>query len=166
MILNHKETFDTILENKQSFKSINISDIRTIHSVLIKDLGIKANIRESAVGITGTKYLPVDNKYQIEDALHKLVTRLSETANIPERALILLGMISYLQPFSDGNKRTARMVSNAILLANNYYPLSYRSVDEVEFKEALILFYEQNNIYHLKRLFGEQQQFAINNYFL
>lgn len=166
MILNHKSAFDTILENKESFKIINISDIRTIHSALTRDLGIKANIRQSAVGITGTRYSPPDNKYQIEDALSKLVEGLNKITNIPEKALVLLGMISYLQPFTDGNKRTARMVSNAILLANDYFPLSYRSIDEVEYKKALILFYEQNNIYHLKRLFLGQQQFAIKNYFL
>jgi len=39
-------------------------------------------------------------------------------------------MISYIQPFEDGNKRTARLLGNAILLANNYCPLSYRSIDE------------------------------------
>ena len=58
------------------------------------------------------------------------------------------------------------MISNAVLLANGYYPLSYRSMDEVEYKKALILFYEQNNLYHLKSIFLEQQRFAINNYFL
>lgn len=166
MILNHKSAFDTILENRESFRKIDISDIRTIHSALTHNLGIKTNIRESAVGITGTKYLPPDNKYQIEDVLNRLVERLTKTTDVPEKALVLMTMISYLQPFVDGNKRTARMVSNAILLANDYYPLSYRSIDEVEYKKALILFYEQNNIYHLKRLFLEQQQFAIDNYFL
>jgi len=166
MILNHKNAFDIILENQESFRKINVSDIRAIHSALTKDLGIKANIRESAVGITGTKYSPPDNKYQIEDILNKLIEVLNKTAYIPEAAFILLGMISYLQPFTDGNKRTARMASNAILLANDYFPLSYRSVDEVEYKKALILLYEQNNIYYLKRLFLEQQQFAVNNYFL
>ena len=77
-----------------------------------------------------------------------------------------VAVIAYLQPFTDGNKRTSRMISNAILLSNGYYPLSYRSVDEVEYKKALILFYEQNNLYHLKRIFLEQQGFGIENYFL
>jgi len=58
------------------------------------------------------------------------------------------------------------MISNAILIANGYYPLSYRSVNEVEYKKALIIFYEQNNLFHLKRIFIEQQKFAINNYFI
>jgi len=166
MILNHKSAFDTILRKKDIFKNISMSDIRSLHSVLTKNLRIKQGIREFGVGITGTKYLPLDNKWQITEALEKLIKQVAKIDTVPEKALILLAMISYLQPFTDGNKRTSRMISNAILLSNGYYPLSYRSVDEVEYKKALILFYEQNNIFHLKKIFIEQQQFAINNYFL
>ncbi len=166
MILNHKNAFDIILKKNNSFKEINLLDIRSIHAELTKDLEITSGVRESGVGITGTTYLPLDNKWQIEDALSRLVAHVNEIDFVPEKALIFLAMIAYLQPFTDGNKRTSRMVSNAVLLANGYFPLSYRSVDEVEYKKALILFYEQNNIFHLKRIFLEQQKFAIDNYFL
>lgn len=166
MILNHKSTFDIILKKNDSFKEISTVDIRSIHTELTKGLEITSGVRQSGVGITGTKYLPLDNKWQIEEALSKLVSYTRKIKFVPEKALIFLAMIAYLQPFTDGNKRTARMVSNAILLGNGYFPLSYRSVDEVEYKKALILFYEQNNIFHLKRIFLEQQKFAIDNYFL
>lgn len=166
MILNHKSTFDTILAHKNTFQDMNGMDIRTIHSELTIDLDIKPNIREFGVGITGTKYTPLDNKWQIEEALDSIISHVQKLSNVAEKALVFLAMISYLQPFSDGNKRTARMVSNAILLSNGYYPLSYRSVNEVEFKKALILFYEQNNLFHLKRIFLDQQQFAIQHYFI
>lgn len=166
MILNHKSAFDIILEKKNSFKEITLLDIRSIHKELTKNLEISTGIRESGVGITGTKYLPLDNKWQLEEAITKLIDQINKTSSFPEKAIIILAMIAYLQPFTDGNKRTSRMVSNAILLANGYFPLSYRSVDEVEYKKALILFYEQNNIYHLKRIFLEQQKFAIDNYFI
>lgn len=166
MILNHKSTFDTILAHKNTFQDMNGMDVRTIHSELTRDLDIKVNIREHGVGITGTNYIPLDNKWQIEEALEKIITQIQKLPHVAEKALVFLAMISYLQPFVDGNKRTARMVSNAILLANGYYPLSYRNVNEVEFKKALILFYEQNNLFHLKRIFLEQQQFAIQHYFI
>ena len=58
------------------------------------------------------------------------------------------------------------MLSNAILLAYNYFPLSYRDVDVTEYRKAIILFYEQNNLYHLKRIFMEQLRFAMDNYFV
>ncbi len=166
MILNHKSAFDTILQKRDSFKEIAALGIRSIHAELTKNLKITSGIRKAGVGITGTKYLPLDNKWQIEEALAALVAHVKKTKTVPEKALSFLAMISYLQPFTDGNKRTSRMISNAVLLANGYFPLSYRSVDEVEYKKALILFYEQNSIFHLKRIFMEQQQFAIENYFL
>ncbi len=49
-------------------------------------------------------------------------------------------LISYIQPFEDGNKRTARTVGNALLLAADYCPLSYRSADEIEYKKGMIYF--------------------------
>jgi Fic family protein len=166
MILNHKHAFDVILKQRAHFKEISFLDIRSIHAELTRNLDINSGIRESGVGITGTKYLPLDNQWQIKEALTQVITHTKTLHSVPEQALIFLAMIAYIQPFTDGNKRTSRMVSNAVLLANGYYPLSYRSVDEVEYKKALILFYEQNNLYHLKRIFLEQQQFAIDNYFL
>jgi Fic family protein len=74
-------------------------------------------------------------------------------------------MIAYIQPFKDGNKRTSRLLGNAILMAHDICPLSYRSVDEAEYKKAVILFYEQNNISYFKKLFIEQFEFAVQNYF-
>ena len=57
------------------------------------------------------------------------------------------------------------MLSNALLLAHGYYPLSYRDVDVSDIMKATVLFYEQNNLYHLKRMFLEQIQFSADNYF-
>lgn len=165
MILNHKKAFDTILEHRDEYKQISLRDLNTLHSVLIEGLDVTPGIRKHKVGITGTKYTPLDNEHQIQEVLEKLFELLDTVSFVPEAALILLAMLSYIQPFADGNKRTARMVSNALLIANGYFPLSYRSVNEVEFKKALLLFYEQNNLYHLKRIFITQQEFAINNYF-
>jgi Fic family protein len=74
-------------------------------------------------------------------------------------------MIFYIQPFEDGNKRTARIIANAVLLANNVCPISYRSVDETDYKKAAVLFYEQNSARFFKQLFVEQFKFAVDNYF-
>ncbi len=166
MILNHKKAFDTILEHREEYQEISMRDLRALHTVLTEGLDITSGLRKHKVGITGTRYVPLDNEHQIQEALEKLFELLKGAESIPEASLILLAMLSYIQPFADGNKRTARMISNALLLANGYYPLSYRSVDEVEFKKAMLLFYEQNNLYHLKRLFVGQQGFAIENYFM
>ncbi len=90
---------------------------------------------------------------------------INETDNVFEKALLALVLISYIQPFVDGNKRTARIVSNAILLQHEHCPISFRTVDSVEYKKAMLLFYEQNNITPFKKVFIDQFEFAVNTYF-
>jgi len=81
------------------------------------------------------------------------------------KAIFTTLMISYIQPFEDGNKRASRLLGNAILLANNACPLSYRSINEADYKKAVIIFYEQNSARFFKELFVEQFKFAVGNYF-
>ena len=83
-----------------------------------------------------------------------------------EKALVTTAMIAYLQAFADGNKRTSRMLANAVLMGNGWYPLSYRSIDEIEYKRALIVFYETNNLLPFKKLIVDQYRFAVETYFL
>lgn len=165
MILNHKTAFETILSNKENYKKTTLSQITQLHNILIKGLNVSTGIRNQAVGITGTTYHPLDNQWQIQEAVDKFITCLNRTDYPLEKALIIIAMISYIQPFADGNKRTARMLANAVLLANDYYPLSYRSVDETFYKKALVLFYEQNSLYYLRQIINDQYKFAINTYF-
>jgi Fic family protein len=82
-----------------------------------------------------------------------------------EKAFLLLLLISYVQAFEDWNKRTARMVANSILLSYSSIPLSYKWIDVIEYKKATILFYESNNITYFKKIFIEQFEDAVNNYF-
>lgn len=165
MILNHKTVFEEILKNKNDFRNLSISKINQLHNLLIKNLHVTTGIRKQAVGITGTTYQPLDNEHQLREAYEKTVNVINNSKDIFEKALISHFMISYVQPYADGNKRTSRMLTNAILLAYDLYPLSYRSVNEDDFKKALILFYEQGSIYEIKKLFIEQMKFANETYF-
>lgn len=164
MLLNHKEAIDYIVKEK-SILPISQNKIEFIHSFLVKDLNVTKNIRKRRVGITGTNYKPLDNEFQIKEALNEMCKLINKKENIFEKAFIALILISYIQPFMDGNKRTARIVSNAILIQNNYCPISFRTIDSIDYKKAMLLFYEQNNIYHFKNIFIDQFEFAVNNYF-
>jgi len=90
---------------------------------------------------------------------------INKKENVFEQALLALILVSYIHPFVDGNKRTVRIVSNAILINNKYCPISFRTVDSVDYKKAMLLFYEQNNITIFKRIFIEQYEFAVKTYF-
>lgn len=166
MILNHKKALDYIRESKAKFKNISLAKIESVHSLLMRDLGIARNLRERAVGITGTKYMPLDNQFQIREAIEKTCKLINKQENAFAKAIIIMLLIAYIQPFEDGNKRASRLLGNAVLMAHDICPLSYKSINELDYKKAVILFYEQNNINFFKKLFTEQLEFAVNNYFL
>jgi len=166
MILNHKKVLDYIINNQSKFKTLTLGKLEDLHKILIKGLDIRENVRKHQVGITGTIYRPIDNEHQIKEALEKMIKFVNNKKKHPfEKALFVTALISYIQPFEDGNKRTARLIGNAILLANSYCPLSYRNVDEGNYKKAMILFYEQNSLRFFKEIFVNQFEFAVHNYF-
>ena len=165
MILNHKDAFNEAIQNRERFIKLRSADVEYIHSVLTKKLGIVKNIRKAGVGITGTKYRPLDNEPQIKEALQNMVDLINEKESFFEKAFLISILIAYIQIFEDGNKRISRMISNAILLAYHSIPLSYRIVDVEEYKKAVILFYEINNLAYFKQIFIEQFEDAVNNYF-
>jgi len=165
MLLNHKEALDFILANPDYISPLAVSRVEDIHSLLIDGLGIDRNIRNRRVGISGTNYKPLDNEFQIKEALEDLCLLINSRESILDKSFLALVLLSYIQPFSDGNKRTARIISNAILINNKYCPISFRTVDSIDYKKAMLVFYEQNNISAFKKIFIEQFEFAVKTYF-
>lgn len=165
MILNHKKALEYIGSNKKEFQTVSVPKIENIHSLLVDGLNVTKNLRKTLVGITGTNYKPLDNEFQIKEALEKTCKIVNEKIDAFEKAVVLMLLIAYIQPFVDGNKRTSRLSGNAILQSFDSCPLSYRSMDEGEYKKAILLFYEQNNISYFKELFLKQFEFAVENYF-
>lgn len=165
MLLNHKDALDFVLDVPDYLKELSVHRIEDIHSILTKELGVDRNIRHRRVGITGTNYRPLDNEFQIREALEDTCTLVNGKDNVFEKALLTLVLLSYIQAFVDGNKRTARITSNAILIANGYCPISFRTVDSIDYKKAMLMFYEQNNIAAFKKIFIEQFLFAVKTYF-
>lgn len=165
MILNHKIAFDYIWTHQASFRTVSLSSIEEVHRLLMSDLKVPYGLRTSAVGITGTVYIPPASKVEISSYLHTIIDVINNTESPLEKALTCLVLLAYLQPFTDGNKRTSRLMANAVLLAAGYPPLSYRSIDEQAYKGALILFYEQGSVANIRDLYIEQLKDSALSYF-
>ena len=165
MLLNHKDALDFVLDIPDYLKELSVHRIEDLHSILTKELEVDRNIRHRRVGITGTNYRPLDNEFQIREALEDTCTLVNGKDNVFEKAFLTLVLLSYIQAFVDGNKRTARITSNAVLIANGYCPISFRTVDSIDYKKAMLMFYEQNNIAAFKKIFIEQFLFAVKTYF-
>lgn len=164
MILNHKDAFNYIHSNTDQFKTVTKNNLEDLHAILAKDLGVGLGLREKPVGVVGSIYSPLDNIYQITEAVESLGAAVSRMSTAYDKSLLALLGIGYIQPFEDGNKRTSRLMANAILLAYGLAPLSYRSVDENEYREAMLVFYELNSAMPFKNIFMSQYDFAARNY--
>ena len=165
MLLNHKDALDFVLADPEYLREISTRRIEELHTLLVKELDVDKGLRRRRVGITGTNYRPLDNEFQIREVLEDTCRLINGKENVFEKALLALVLLSYIQPFADGNKRAARITSNAILIANRYCPISFRSVDSVDYKKAMLIFYEQNNISAFKKIFIDQFAFAVDTYF-
>ena len=165
MLLSHKKALDFITNDLDYLKPLTVNKVIDIHTLLIGGLGVSNNIRKRAVAITGTNYRPLSIETQIREELDRIVGLVNSKDNIFEKGLLLLCLLSYLQAFEDGNKRTDRIMSNAVLMSYNYCPLSFRTVSAVDYKKAMLLFYEQNNISAMKEIFINQYEFAVKQYF-
>jgi Fic family protein len=164
MILNHKTAFDFVRGQVTFAQPLTRSFVEQVHTLLMTGLITDIGLRKNAVGITGSTYKPLDNQFQIIEELEAYITLINKGTNGFDQALTALLSLSYLQPFVDGNKRTARLVANALLLSHKLAPLSYRNVNEVQYRASLLAFYEQLSVLPMKQIFIDQYIFATEHY--
>jgi Fic family protein len=164
MVVNHKKALDFSEMHRDIFaNNLQVQTIIELHKFLAEGL-FDPGLRERLVGITGTVYKPLENKFQIQEELSRLCDVINAKENVYEKALLAFTYICYLQAFNDGNKRTGRILANAILYANDSFPLSLRAVDVNVYKLAILAFYELGTLGNAKKVFIDQAKFAAENY--
>ncbi|MFQ5334443.1 MAG: hypothetical protein ACE5DN_00045, partial [Flavobacteriales bacterium] len=84
MLLNHKDAIDFIVENPDYLFPLTTLKIEDIHSNLTKELAVDRNIRKRRVGISGTNYKPIDNEFQIIEALTATCDLINKKKNVFE----------------------------------------------------------------------------------
>lgn len=165
MILNHKKAFDFIFENPDYFKAVSTKKINELHHIITENLEVNNGFRKSGVGITGSLYKPLGDQHQIQEAVDKLSVLLNETTNPYLKAMFASLLLAYIQPFEDGNKRTSRVLANAILYSFNLPLLSYRNTNIEAYRNSILSFYELNSLFLFKKIFLDQVEFFSVGYF-
>lgn len=149
MLKNLYNTFISELEYINKGKNLEHIDERTlfrIHQSI--STGLVSNeesgsLRTRAVRITGTVYIPPKDLQEIKSRLSEILFNQEYYANPLERAIFLHCNIARLQPFIDGNKRTARMIESIVLMNANIIPVySSKDSDILSYRKGLIAFYE------------------------
>ena len=147
MILNHKDAVAFIVENKELFNDIiTFATIEELHRIIVRNLGISTGIRKKLVKITASNYIPPETPVKIREQADIILRIISSHQEPYVRGLLALSLVPYLQIFEDGNKRTGRMLANAILISTVNRGFSLRSVEARDLALAYLAFYEFNSV--------------------
>ncbi len=156
MILNHKAAIEYIVESAQD-ERITSHEICSIHALLSENLlgdpAASGRVRNIAVEIGGSTYVPLENPQVLRECFDLFVEKVNEIDDPFEQSLFSIVHLSYLQAFEDVNKRTARLVANVPLVRENLRPLSFTDVDQGAYVKSLLVVYEKTDISLIRDLY-------------
>lgn len=156
MILNHKAAIEFLLESAGDV-GINRYTVLNIHALLSDELlqdRSCGSLRQIAVGIAGSVYLPITVPQLVSECFQQIVDTANAIKDPFEQAFFLMVHLPYLQPFEDVNKRVSRLAANLPLIRENLCPLSFVDVPEQIYINGLLGIYELNQIELLAEVFA------------
>ena len=164
LILNHKKAFEFLYDNP------HLNAIHKVHALLTDDHGLpeladaqhflpkayRGIPREyEDVNIKFSAYLPPfrPGTGYLGKTLDIVLDKAKGIENPIQAAFYLLTRIPYLQPFRDGNKRTARAMCNVPLLQAGLPPVSFVDFNKKDYIVSMLAFYELGDVRMAQRCF-------------
>lgn len=163
MILNHKEAIEYI-RSTLDYNKLTKQGVLELHQILVKNLGVDTGFREHLVSISNSSFVPCDNKFQIISYFESILEKINKTKSILEKAIACNLLFAFLQPFADGNKRTSRMLGNAILMSHGLIPISFAHTPKEDYIKGILYFYEEQSPDFFKQLFLSELNSSFREY--
>ena len=140
-ILNLRDAWNFTLSNIDT--DITLDFICKVNSFVSRNESLEWGVlRTGKVGINGVDYIPdIPNR---EDVITNINEILKEE-NITGRSLNLMLYLMRSQIFWDGNKRTAMIVANKLLISNGCGIISIKEENINEFNKLLTEYYNTGN---------------------
>ena len=156
MILNHKSAIEYLVMNIDQ-TDVSKETIISLHAFLsdglMADPLMCGRIRNRAVDIGGSVYLPIALPQRLEELFGIVIDMAAEIIDPFEQAFFLMVHLPYLQPFEDVNKRVSRLAANIPLIRHNLCPLSFIDVPQQAYVDGMIGIYELNRVELLRDVF-------------
>lgn len=141
-VINQKEAMDRLEEwVKKGKKEIREDDILELHRITLKGIsndwaGRYKTVQNRVLGSSVRRTPP----YLVKDEMGKLVVfinRNPERLHPVELSAAAHQMLARIHPFLDGNGRTARLLSNLILMRHGYPPNTILNKERKKYFETL-----------------------------
>jgi Fic family protein len=167
MILNHKAAIELLVKEAENI-GFNSYTLLNLHALLSDGLlpnpEDSGRIRQRAVDIAGTVYVPVSIPQKTEDYFGMLLEKASAIRDPFEQSFFVMVHIPYLQPFIDVNKRVSRLAANIPFIKGNLSPLSFIDLPERVYIEGMLGVYEMNRSELLRDVFVWSYERSCQNY--
>jgi len=156
MLLDHKAAIEFLVGDGQP-PSVDVRTLKNLHALLADNLLASpldaGRLRTAPVAISESVYIPLANPQLLDECFGQLASTAAAIADPFEQSFFLLVHLPYLQPFIDGNKRTARLAANIPFIRHNLVPLSFIDVDRESFTMGVLGVYEENDLGVLRDVF-------------
>jgi fido (protein-threonine AMPylation protein) len=156
MILNHKSAIEYLVRDTEH-AGVTPETIIALHAFLsdglMPDPLTCGRVRNRAVEIGGSVYLPIAMPQRLEELFNIVMSMAAEIHDPFEQSFFLMVHLPYLQPFEDVNKRVSRLAANIPFIQHNLCPLSFIDVPQQAYIDAMIGVYELNRIELLRDVF-------------
>jgi len=156
MILNHKSAIEYLVRDTEH-AGVTAETIVALHAFLsdglLADPMSCGRLRNRAVDIGGSVYLPIAMPQRIDELFGIVMSMAAEIADPFEQSFFLMVHLPYLQPFEDVNKRVSRLAANIPLIQHNLCPLSFIDVPQQAYVDAVLGVYELNRIELLRDVY-------------
>ena len=155
MILNHKEAIRYLVDSASKLEASK-EVICTLHYLLsdgLVEARYAGKVRDHGVRIGGSTYIPFESQRELQMRLEYIATKALVIQDPYEQSFFLLVHLSYLQAFTDVNKRTARLSANIPLVRSNLVPVSFNDIERDDYSSAVIAIYEFQDIRPLLDLY-------------
>lgn len=137
-VLNLRDAWRFVLADIASL--FDLAFIREVNACISRNESLQWGVlRTGQVGISGSAYTP---PVPTEEAVAAELNRLSNIACATERAIAVFMWLCCAQLFWDGNKRTATLCANKLLIAAGEGILTIRDADVLEFNKRLLAWYD------------------------
>lgn len=150
VILNLRDAWRDVLADVKS-EVINLEFIKKINGSVSRNESLKwGELRSGNIGISGTNHKPdVPAEAEVTERVDQILGDVTKSPT--ERAIDISLYIMYSQLFWDGNKRTANLVANAVLIQNGSGVLSVPTDEIAEFNRRLTNYYDTGNDEAIKK---------------
>ncbi|MDR0887373.1 MAG: Fic family protein [Candidatus Nomurabacteria bacterium] len=153
IILNLRDAWRFVLGNIAD--DLNLDFVCQINENISRNYSLEwGKLRTGPVGIGGTTYAPpIPNQ---PEAQAKITEILSRNTSTTEKALDLLLYLSRAQLFWDGNKRTANLAANKLLISSGAGVFTVAEEHLAEFNNLLTDFYNTGESTKIKPFLYER----------